>query len=223
MNIFVKLAFLLMLACLTACQSDSGCSVDTCGDGTVCNADTGQCEIGDDSADDSTNTCTTDADCSDSTQRCDNGECVAKCKDVVCNEAAGELCDPTSGLCVGGTGTCNIDEDCEDNQLCEENVCVGGRYAECDEDALCSSALSCRYGIGFSFCVESCESNDTCFGYESCIPEGMPGLQDFASHCFWNTCAPGGGLNNNMQDKEWLAPCDVAALGDEAGVCYGPF
>ena len=226
MNVTIKLALPLMLLSLTACQANPVCSNETCGDGTVCNADTGQCEVGEDpgtETTESTNACTTNADCEDSTQRCDNGECVSNCEGVVCNEAAGEVCDPTSGLCVGGAGACNIDEDCEDGQLCEENVCVGDRYAACDEDAPCSSTLSCRYGVGFSFCVETCESNDTCFGYEFCVPEGMPGLQDFTSHCFWNTCAPGGGVNNTMQDAQWLAPCDVAALGDAAGSCYGPF
>ena len=223
----LKSLFSLLLVVLvqTGCTSSTTCSDDTCGEGTVCNASTGLCELADDTGETTeseTTSCVTDADCDDATQRCDNGTCVSKCDGVTCNEAAGEICDPTTGLCVGGSGGCNLDEDCGDGQVCEEGLCVGGRYAGCDGQNPCSSKLSCRYGIGFSFCVEACESHDSCFPNEACTPPDLPGFQDFAGHCFWNACAPGGGMNNNMQDREWLERCDVAEPGDNAGIFYGP-
>ena len=223
----LKSLFSLLLVVLvhTGCTSSTTCSDDTCGEGTVCNASTGLCELADDTGETTeseTTSCVTDADCDDATQRCDNGTCVSKCDGVTCNEAAGEICDPTTGLCVGGSGGCNLDEDCGDGQVCEEGLCVGGRYAGCDGQNPCSSKLSCRYGIGFSFCVEACESHDSCFPNEACTPPDLPGFQDFAGHCFWNACAPGGGMNNNMQNREWLERCDVAEPGDNAGICYGP-
>jgi len=75
--------------------------------------------------------------------------------------------------------------------------------------------------VGFSYCVPPCETADTCYVTETCVPEGVAGLQDFAFHCFINTCAPGGGIYNNMQDTEWLAPCNVIEVGD--GYCLGPY
>ena len=221
MKLTTLLSLLILLFVHTGCTSASTCSDDTCGEGTVCNETTGLCEVATD--DPNAQSCETDSDCNDATMRCDNSVCVPKCEGVTCNESAGEVCDPTTGDCVGGADSCNIDEDCGDEQVCEENVCVGDRYGDCDESTPCASNLSCHYGVGFSFCVEACETTDQCYGAEFCVPEGMPGLQDFAFHCFVNTCAPGGGVNNNMQDTEWLAPCDVAAFGDGAGVCFGPY
>ena len=223
MKLKYLLSLLVIILVQTGCTSSTTCSADTCGEGTVCNEATGLCEVTEDTTEQDVTSCETDSDCSDATLRCDNNICVPKCENVTCNEAAGEICDPTSGLCVGGEGACNIDEDCGDEQVCEANLCVGGRYADCDESTPCSSNLNCSYGVGFSLCVEPCGSTDECFGAEFCVPPGMAGLQDFAGHCFVNTCAPGGGANNSMQDTEYLAPCDVTDIGDGAGTCYGPF
>ncbi|MBT6435343.1 MAG: hypothetical protein HOK28_19765 [Deltaproteobacteria bacterium] len=168
--------------------------------------------------------CEADSDCPDGTQRCDNGECVPKCEGVVCNEDIGEICDPTTGACVGGSDTCETSDDCSGGQICEEGLCVLSRLSDCTGGKACAAGLDCVEGP-VSLCVAPCADHTACSIFEYCMtPDMVPiaPMAAFTNYCFPNLCNPGGDAFGVFQDTPYNGPCDVVEDGDGAGRCIGP-
>ncbi|MFH2020595.1 MAG: hypothetical protein ABIJ34_04225 [archaeon] len=78
-------------------------------------------------------TCCMDSDCAD-TEKCDNGECIDACKNVVCT-IKNSVCLKGDCVCKDGffksqngdcikQGTCNSDSDCTNVESCKQGVCV---------------------------------------------------------------------------------------------------
>ena len=192
------------------------CADVVCEELAICNPLTGTCESAAIEPE-----CEADSDCADGTMRCDEGQCVAKCEGVVC-DGAGEVCDPTTGACVGGNG-CESDDDCGENS-CEDGQCVAGRLTPCTSNLPCSEGLECVQGP-VSLCVEPCAADGECSAIEYCMtPDRVPiaPMAAFTNYCFPNLCQPGGDAFGVYQDTEYLAACSVHEDGDEGGRCIGP-
>ena len=122
------------------------------------------------------------------TQRCDEGQCVAKCE---C--AANETCDPTGACRL----VCASDEDCALGEVCSENACEPGCSTDdrcpegdiCEEDecipAQCASHADCARG-------ETCQERRCRFVGESPCGEDSDCGQEWncSSHglCFEGDC-----------------------------------
>ena len=169
--------------------------------------------------------CEADSDCPDGTQRCDNGECVSKCEGVVCDDDVGEICDPTTGACVGGSESCTNDDDCSGGTFCEEEICVNDRLSQaCSESSPCAAGLECVAGP-VTMCVEPCTSNADCTTIEYCMtPDFVPiaPMAAFTNYCFPNLCAPGGDQFGVVQDTEYFAECSSKGTEGSTGICVGP-
>ena len=215
-------AFLLTLTlCVTACSStDEDCG-GACGEGTVCDATTGQCILDDGQPSDNAGAdeCTTDSDCFDATLRCKEGSCVSKCEGVVCASDLGEVCDPTTGFCVGGRG-CSSDEDCDENFLCDEGECRGGPFASCTSTT-CLEGLNCINAPFGQVCLTPCTSYEECPLSQRCVIDPSGPIESIANHCMINFCRPGGDMFGFFQDAPYGGPCDADGEGD--GQCVGPF
>jgi len=212
----LSLVLILAASTLVACQDGESCSEGLCGPGTVCDTDTGTCVVDDSS----TSECDNNLDCNDATQRCDDGRCVSKCEGVSCNLTLGEVCDPTTGACVGGN-SCVVTSDCGPDSACVEGVCFGNRRGSCN-DRECLPGLDCVNGFYGQICLEPCSSVTDCLVFESCIIDPPEQLSAFADHCFANLCRPGGDPSGIFQDAEFMAPCNADSDGDGDGVCVGP-
>lgn len=189
----------------------SRCAGVICPTGQLCEPTTGACGADPDRA------CGADADCGDGSMRCIDGVCVSKCAGVSCDTAAGEICNPSTGACVGGT-TCTTTDDCAGGALCEGGICVAGRFASCVGGQPCAAGLVCVANGAFSICTEPCAEAAECLLTDRCA-DADDGA--FSGHCLPNLCKPGGDTFGFTQDAEYMGPCDAAGEGD--GICVGPF
>ena len=217
------------LIALSACSStdeDTGCTASSCGEGTVCDAATGQCVL------DDSNDCLDDSECTDGLV-CRNSECVSRCDGVQCS--TGQTCDPTTGLCEddgtgggGGEGDCSSDEDCAAQGVsCIDGACLAGAFADCSQFE-CQDGLNCATGIIGSQCLVPCSEASDCGIIEQCLTDPPVFLAGFRDHCFANTCGPfdqfppGDIRTNILQDAQYLGPCPVSGDAD-GGICWGEF
>ncbi len=217
------------LIALSACSSTdeaTGCTAASCGEGTVCDAATGQCVL------DDSNDCIDDSECTDG-QVCRNSECVSRCDGVQCS--TGQTCDPSTGLCVddgssggGGDGDCSADEDClAAGVACINGACLAGPGADCSQFE-CQDGLNCATGLIGSQCLVPCTEASECGIFEQCLTDPPVFLAGFRDHCFTNTCGPhdqfppGDIRTNILEDAQYLGPCPVS--GDpNGGSCWGEF
>lgn len=154
--------------CLTDCSQGQ-----TCPTGTACTK--GICEPTAGSQ------CTTDAQCSGSTPKCENGSCVAACdpNSVSTSQcAAGEYCD--NGACVPDTRpqpNCGDASQCLSNQVCLDGFC---RYS-CGTDTDCK-LIDARIGYcaADKTCRDAQEANAQCLSSADCTVAGQI--------CISNTC-----------------------------------
>jgi len=202
-------------------SSPSGCTAAQCGEGTVCDPETGTCVVEQEDVGSSPE-CEADTDCDDATMKCLEGACVSKCEGVECDLAAGEVCDPTNGTCVGGDNCAN-DDDCNDGDdkeyVCADGSCLGLQNAECQERS-CVEGLDCLEGLGTKLCMAPCKTGADCQVTDRCITEAPEIATSFNNHCLFNVCRPGGDEYGLFQDAEFLGPCDVQGSPD--GLCVGP-
>jgi hypothetical protein len=134
--------------CLVDCSQPNV----TCPSGTTCTK--GVCEP-------TTGTqCTSDAQCSGSTPKCEQGTCVAQCT-VATDCPSGDVCE--SGACVPNTGTtpdCTGNTDCLSNQECLNGFC---RYTcaptTCSSANNCTTAQQC---LLIDVRIGYCAKDDTC-------------------------------------------------------------
>lgn len=214
---------LVVLALVAGCSSseegEENAAIDrcegvVCRSGFVCETDTGDCVADPDRA------CASDADC-DETQRCDGEVCVSRCAGVTCNEEAGEVCNPSTGACVG-SNRCEVATDCPgEAQVCEGSYCVGGNLADCSARQACAAGLDCVGTAGFMRCLAPCEATTDCLVHERCVLDDGGQVGSFANHCLINFCRPGGDEYGFYQDAEYMGACDANGSGD--GICIGPF
>lgn len=214
--------------CTTSCTADGDCGHETlrcdstgtcisrcagvlCPTGSLCEPATGTCEA------DPDRTCVDDASCGDGSMRCEGGVCISRCSDVRCDVEAGEVCNPSTGACVGGT-TCSVTDDCAGGKLCEGGICVGDRYANCAGMQPCAAGLVCVGNGEPALCAPPCQAITDCLISDRCATEADGA---FAGHCLPNLCRPGGDTFGFYQDAAFMAPCDAAGAGD--GICIGPF
>lgn len=199
------------LRCSSAGACVARCAGVICPTGSLCEETTGACVA------DPGRACTGDPDCGDGTMRCVEGVCVSRCADVVCDEEAGEICDPSTGTCVGGS-SCGDTADCLAGSVCEAGRCVRARFSDCSGGASCAAGLTCVGNGQPSLCTSPCAAITDCAISERCADEGAGA---FAGFCLPNLCRPGGDAFGFFQDAQWLGPCDAAGRGD--GICVGPF
>lgn len=207
----------------TICDTETGQCVlndcnGSCGPGTVCDSTTGQCVLEDEDSTTSDPTCTVDSDCNDATLRCSDGACVEKCDGVVCLEP-GEVCNASTGFCVGGSG-CTADDECDEGFTCVDSECRGGPFADCSVVS-CQETLNCISSDFGDFCFEACTTTDECPLNQTCIQENGTFRDIYANHCLFNNCRPGGDQIGFVQDSEYGGACD--ANGTLDGWCVGPF
>lgn len=213
--------FVALFLTLTACSSGEEDCGGACGAGTVCDPATGQCVIdGSDASDPSDpNACTNDGDCLDSTLQCVEGACISKCEGVSCDATLGEVCDPTTGACVGGRG-CSADDDCDENFVCDAGECKGGPFASC-ASASCIEGLNCIAAPFGQVCMQPCTTYEECPLAQRCVVDPSGPAESIANHCMINFCRPGGDMFGFFQDADYGGPCD--ADGEDDGWCVGPF
>ena len=218
------LSFALLLSGCSSDAEDTGCTAASCGEGTVCDTESGQCVI------DDSDECIDDSECSDATQVCRNNACVSRCDGVQCD--ASQTCDPTTGLCVGGeTGggdACTSDEDCGAQGVeCISGECLGGPFADCSQID-CKEGLNCASGVIGSQCLVPCTEASECAIVEQCLTQPPVFLAGFRNHCFPNLCGPFDEWESNdirrniLSDADYLGPCPVSGDPD-GGVCWGEF
>ena len=228
MKLFTSYAILSLALLLSGCSSDSedtGCTASSCGEGTVCDAESGQCVI------DDSDECIDDSECSDASQVCRNNECVSRCDGVQC--AGSQVCDPDTGLCIdggsgGGGDACVSDEDCGvDGVECIDGECLGGAFADCSQIE-CKEGLNCAAGVIGSQCLVPCTEASECELIEQCLTQPPVFLAGFRNHCFPNLCGPfdeweANDIRRNiLSDAAYLGPCPVSGDPD-GGICWGEF
>ena len=154
--------------CLTDCSQGQ-----TCAAGTTCTK--GICEPN------AGTQCTSDAQCSGSTPKCENGSCVAACDPnapaTSAQCAAGEYCD--NGACVPDTRpapNCGDASQCAANQVCLDGFCryscstdtdcklIDARIGYCAKDKTCRDAQEAQAEDGAGGCLSSadCQSGQIC-------------------------------------------------------------
>ncbi len=133
------------------CQEDGSClsELRDCGEGQMCNFDTGICE---------TINCQTDADCSDG-NACTFESCNLDLN--LCENTGEKICDDqdlcTNVSCNIQTGICEFEQFC-DGLLCQEGVCQ-----ECFSDSECQQDDPCM--------IYSCQNGD-CYAQPKNCGEG---------------------------------------------------
>ena len=125
--------------------------------------------------------------CTNSEQCCEGLECtdgvcteipVDLCEGVECDE--GFECDPETGDCVAIPVGCEVDEDCDDEDLCTTDACVEG---VCEfTDVICDEGFECDPATGE--CVEipvECVADEDCDDADLCtVDTCVDGFCDFA-------------------------------------------
>ncbi len=158
----------------TACSSD-----DQCGDGEVCDTDSGVCRDG----------CAGDGDCDANSQCGDGGFCEPRQDCDADNACAGadEACNTCVGRCElvdAGARPCQTDTNCFVEEFCDpcRSICrpQGQRCDPCTDDAECGGAgdLCLDFNVGGSFCGTECAGNADCPRGFICSETG-----DGASQC----------------------------------------
>lgn len=210
----------LLMSCQATESPQDFC--EQCQPSDICDAQLETCTPAEQSTESPEPECQEDIDCGDATQKCVAQECVPKCEGVFCDASLGEVCDPTTGECVGGSG-CQEDADClEAERYCDNGQCVGGRRAPCDEHFPCETGLDCTPAFDQSQCLQACESHDECLNMERCL-DGSENLGGIAGHCFPNLCRPEGEFQyvpNLIHEADYAGDCQVFEMGD--GICIGP-
>lgn len=115
---------------------------------------------------DSLRTCNADAECGDSSQRCDpaRGKCVAL--EQVC--PFGTACDPRARICVA---VCFVDADCGDpvKLRCVDKLCEP--IDECENDLQCPANKVCAIAPGQvkGQCTPFCQADKDCPIGQACL------------------------------------------------------
>ncbi|MFC1655158.1 hypothetical protein ACFL2F_05065 [Myxococcota bacterium] len=178
--------------------SDAGCRFDSeCGEGHLCNTNTGECEPYPDS-------CSVDADChlwycnlytntcqaDPFTGQCQNDEecrlvfgsdytchpvlrsCVlpldpGKCYTSEDCANPALVCDPRTNTCVDKGTACMSDSDCEPNHVCLSGTCIFECQDPCESHVQCDGGKICHDEC----CVEnmSCNSDEDCIPPQACV------------------------------------------------------
>ncbi len=237
------------------CEDGNNCTIDdvcaggtctstpvVCDDGVfcngveLCNAGSGDCDLGTPPSCDDTVVCTTDS--------CDGGSdmCVHPVEPGCCDSDDDctnhdvcdglETCDTGTGNCLPGTAP----PACTDGDGCTLDACdpvTGCGFAPiagcCDADADCDDANACSVdtcNTDTNVCahhVTDCGDDDVCDGAETCNPTtgdcepGTPLVCDDTAACTTDTCVPATGCVATPTPECCAADEDC----DDHSVCTG--
>ncbi len=162
--------------CGTSCEADGDCprgatcqafdgGVNQCWPGTTANGQQATCNNFQSCTPDSLQTCDSDEQCQEASQRCEPtlGKCVAAQK--LC--PFGTSCDPRTKLCLAD---CLQDADCGDDLLrCVNRICEP--VSECTSDDDCLTGRSCAKAPGATSgeCKPSCSFDSECALGQICV------------------------------------------------------
>jgi hypothetical protein len=219
--------------CEGECCSDADCQAPTppCEGGEFCNMSTGMCESRADAP--VTTTCESDGDrCT--VDHCDGlGQCVFL-SDVICQSPnppceGGEVCNPSTGLCVAQPDAA-LSTPCEaDGNLCTIDHCNGSgscvqlstvvclpSVGPCDAGSHCNPADGqCVNNPDPPFSTPCNADNDLCTiehcdGNGSCVPLGHVTCQPANPPCEGGeTCDPATGMCVAQPDAVLSTPCEA--------------
>jgi len=213
-----------VICSMTTRNCVSGCTLDPCASGLVCNPTSGRC------CDPSQPTCprppdggpncNTDSECVGAPANiCSGGACVPGCSQTGCPST--QSCNPSSGHCE--TLSCARDMDCDPGSYCTA-------AATCAVLAF-AGPIACAGGTTVSF---SCAQKSTASQFSACVgPAGSsgcpycidrscfhPGLCSTATDCHRGDACVGaqGGLCTVQPDE-----CPASAIVPIADVCAGKY
>lgn len=215
--------------------STGACTADSCGEGQVCNEDTGECEEtgGGGGGQQLCRACPGgEKDCGGpETATCvafaASAYCLTEC--VTNNECpSGYQCfnlPDVGSRCIPGSGTCDkkcIQEGCAEGKVCEfsTGLCVAplGVCDSCSTDDTCGPGNRCvKFGPNNKKCVPQCAADDQCPQNSSCTTEeGVKVCKPTgAACCFGPTCGSDacGGTCAAPTPNCWQGTC-VECLND---------
>ncbi len=104
--------------------------------------------------------CDETSDCVDDEDRCINGICRETC--VMDADCRLNICLSTAGYNDYCSTSCETDEDCSEDMVCEHNgVCVDADRETCANDFDCGAYI-CVGRYPRSYCLQSCEGDYSC-------------------------------------------------------------
>jgi MYXO-CTERM domain-containing protein len=105
--------------------------------------------------------------------------------DASCSDDIDNDCDQTTDLSDTGCLPCNVDADCDDDNVCNgvetcvDNQCLAGTNLDCNDDNICTTD-SCDATDGCLYVNNTldCDDNDACTANDVCTDgecKGTPG------------------------------------------------
>ena len=181
-----------------------------CGDGFVCDHESGACE------------CSSDAACDErlgawagESFACHNGSCTRACStDLDCS--CGSICE--EGACQRG---CRADGDCCGSSSCQDGRCSapspGPDGSRCYESGDCTSELCVSTAYARGLCVPKVVDHckvDGCPKGTACDSVYVPSLDRMIG-----VCAPGCNADADCREGTACRPSETASGGPEKRVC----
>lgn len=228
--------------CLPAGLRCTGCLVDGCGPGEVCDFSNGQCT----SPRDVCGTCRGDAGCRDGLTcgplgnnqycltPCPDGQCGAgfTCADGLCKPQSG-MCDACQGQCGAATPYCVPDQGrcaaCGPGHPCGQGLNCNPQTFACEEGGgRCNTDLDCQGDAARPICFGGncigCLQDSDCAPRNACNPETR--LCE-ANACAGVVCQRGaacdpatGRCNPGCQGPQDCAAPDIMSCNGQTGQCY---
>jgi len=214
-----------------SCMPDEGCLHDEntapCNDGDLCTmqdqCEAGICAPGDPLQCDDGNVCTDDS--------CDpDAGCTFETNENACDD--GDACT-TGDHCTGGSCTWDWLKDCDDQNLCTNDLCdsdTGCTYViiegECSDGDPCTVGDHCQLGACVPGTLQDCNDGNPCTA-DSCGPSGLcahepsGGLCDDLNACtLGDHCEEGACTFDEMANCEDQNPCTNDACNQLVGCTH---